>query len=150
MWFHFWIAFHLCDIVVAVAPVYYTCDDGAGAVAVVAIISAMMQSTLTLKIDKVDVSMVFVVAHSRSRTHIIWYKLEIFGLDFSPKIFSFSSPSRSFAHWRYWSYSLFHSPSRSLSHSPCSSARRLFVTLSSFICILLLITNDYLILMWNM
>lgn len=104
MWFHFWIAFHLYDV--AVAPV--------------TIISSMMQSTLTLKIDKLDVSMVFIVAHSRSRTHIIWYKLEIFGLDFS--FCSSCSPL-----FRTLTLLILFIISFPL---PCSSARRLFVTLS--------------------
>lgn len=97
---------------------YYTCD----AVAAAAIISSMMQSTLTLKTDKVDVSMVFIVAHSWSRTHIIWYKLENFGLDFS----FFSCLLAALSHIDAIDLIHYFVPT----HSVLSSARRLFVTLS--------------------
>lgn len=132
MWFHFWIAFHLYDIAVAVAPV--TCDVGV----VVAFVSSMMQSTLTLKIDKVDVSMAFV---AYSRTHIILYKLEIFGLDFSGKIFFSSLATLS----NVVAIDLI----RTFSFLSLLLIRTSICDVVSFICILLLITNDYLILMWN-
>lgn len=137
MWFHFWIAFHLC-VVVAVT----TLGD-VDVVVVAAIISSMMQSTLTLKIDKVDVSMVF-VAHSYT-THIILYKLEIFGLDFSAKIF--------FVIFKL----LFRTLTPLILFIYFSLSLILVLIRTSSICdtvvymhFAVLITNDYLILMWNM